>query len=257
MAYTFSWAPTAGADQYWLDVGSVVAVGDYYASATTGTSIAVTTLPCDGRPVYVQVWVHINGAWQPPTRSTYTAAAGCAALSAPVDGAFFSGTTVTFSWTAQAGADQYWLDVGNSIAQGDIFASATTGTSFSVADIPCDGRVIFVQLWTHSGGAWKNPGRYMFTAWGVCGGITTPVLHSTLSGGTVTFDWTAGTGVGAYWLDVGTILAKGNIFAANLGTSLFRTVTGIPVNGSAIYVQLWSQIGGLWNLSRYTYTAFP
>jgi hypothetical protein len=256
-SYTFGWSATAGADQYWLDVGSFVGVGDYYAAATTGTSIAVTTLPCDGRPVFVQVWVHIGGAWQPPARSTYTAASGCAALSAPADGSTFSSATVSFSWTAIAGADQYWLDVGNSIAHGDIFGGATTSASLTVTNIPCDGRTIFGQLWTHSGGAWKNPGRYEFVASSPCGRIATPVPNSTLSGSTVTLSWSSGTGVTAYWLDVGTAIGHGNIFGNNVGTALFHTVTGIPVNGSPIYVQLWSQIGGVWNLNRYTYTAFP
>jgi len=255
-SYTFSWTPTSGADQYWLDVGSAVAYGDYYGSATTATSIDVTTLPCDGRPVYVQVWVHIGGAWQPPTRSTYTAASGCAALSVPVDGATFSAETVAFTWAAVAGVDQYWLDVGNSIAHGDIFGGSTSVTSLSISSIPCDGRTIYVQLWTHIGGVWNNPGRYMFTASNVCGAITSPIIFSTLSGSTVTFNWTAGTGVQAFWLDVGTVVGQGNIFAANLGTALSHTVSGIPVNGSPIYVQLWSQIGGVWNLNRYFYTAF-
>ncbi len=157
-----------------------------------------------------------------------------------------------------AGADQYWLDVGNSIGKGDIFGGATTNLSNTTTNLPCDGRTIYVQLWSHIGGAWKNPGRYEYTASGVCGKLTTPAPGSTLAGSAVTFSWTPGTGaITAYWLDVGTVVGEGNIFAANVGTSLSQNVTGIPTAGQPIYVQLWSMIGGVWYLNRYTYTALP
>ncbi len=255
-AQTFNWNPVSGADQYWLDVGSQVGQGDYFAAATTGTSFTVNTLPCDGRTVYVQLWVHSSGSWQPPQRTTYTGASGCAALIGPTDGTTFGNMSAEFDWSAAAGADQYWLDVGNSIAKGDIFAGATANLLNAVNNLPCDGRTIYVQLWTHMGGAWMNPGRYEFTASSLCGKLTTPVPGSTLSGGTVTFIWTPGTGVTAYWLDVGTVLGKGNLFAANVGTQSSYTVGGIPTVGEPIYVQLWSMINGVWYLNRYTYTAF-
>jgi serine protease len=253
---TFNWTAVAGADQYWLDVGSAVAIGDYYGGPTTGTSASVNNLPCDARTVYVQLWAHISGNWQTPVRYTYTATGGCAALTSPASNAALSGTSATFTWNAIGGADQYWLDLGNSIGVGDIFAGSTTSTSVAVNSIPCDGRFLYAQLWTHSNGAWHSPGRYDFTAWGACGRLTVPSPGATLSGSTVTFNWNAGMGVTAYWLDVGTVLGQGNIFGANLGTVLSRTVSGIPTDGSMIYVQLWSQIGGVWYLNRYSYTAF-
>ena len=37
--------------------------------------------------------------------------------------------------------------------------------------------------------------------------LTTPTPGSTLTGSTVTFGWTAGTGATAYWLDVGSLWA--------------------------------------------------
>ena len=55
----FSWPAVSGADQYWLDVGSQVGVGDYFGAATSVTTFNVPTLPCDGRTVYVQLWNHI------------------------------------------------------------------------------------------------------------------------------------------------------------------------------------------------------
>ena len=113
---TFSWSVVTGADEYWLDVGSHLAAGDYFASSTTSLSLTVNTLPCDGRTVFVQEWAHVGGVWQTPMRLTYTAASGCAALSALANASTFTDTTVNFSWTAVSGADQYWLDVGKRLA---------------------------------------------------------------------------------------------------------------------------------------------
>jgi uncharacterized protein YkwD len=252
----FNWTAVSGADQYWLDVGSQMGLGDYFGGTTTALSVTVNSIPCDGRTVYVQSFAHVGGVWQTPQQSTYQAASGCAALTAPVNGSTFTAASVNFSWGAAAGADQYWLDVGNSAGHGDIMGAATTATSATVSNIPCDGRTIYVQLWTHIGGVWKNPGRYEYKAWGVCGRLATPAPGATLTGSTVSFTWTPGTAVQAYWLDVGKAAASGGIFGANVGTALSHTVSGIPTAGQTVYVQLWSMIGGVWYPNRYTYTAF-
>jgi hypothetical protein len=230
--------------------------GDYFASATTALSVTVNSIPCDGRTVYVQLSAHAGGTWQAPEQVTYQGASGCAVLTAPTNGSSFTAVSVNFSWSAVSGADQYWLDVGNRVGQGDILAGAVSRTSIVARNLPCDGRTIYVQLWTHIAGVWQNPGRYQYTAWGACGKLTTPAPGSTLTGSTVTFDWTAGSNVQAYWLDVGTAVAQGNLFAANVGTALSQSASGIPTTGQPIYVQLWSMIGGVWYPNRYTYTAF-
>jgi hypothetical protein len=165
----FSWTSITSADNYWLDVGNSVAQGDISAGATTATSKTVNGLPCDGRTLYVQLWTHLNGAWLTPQRYTYTACTGgpqAAQISSPTPGATLPGATITFSWTSVTSADNYWLDVGNTVAQGDISAGPTTSTSKTVNGLPCDGRTLYVQLWTHLNGAWLTPQRYTYKACG-------------------------------------------------------------------------------------------
>jgi hypothetical protein len=104
---TFSWSAASGADQYWLDVGNSVGHGDLWGGALTGTSQLVSGLPCDGRTIYVQLFTHRNSAWQSPQRYTYTAPSVCLAqITSPTPGTTLSATSVTFSWSAAAGADQ-------------------------------------------------------------------------------------------------------------------------------------------------------
>jgi NADH:ubiquinone oxidoreductase subunit len=44
--------------------------------------------------------------------------------------------------------------------------------------------------------------------------------------------------------------------SGNLASALTTTVSGLPNNGSAVYVTLYSLIGSQWSATIYTYTAF-
>ncbi len=169
---TFSWTATAGATQYQVKAGSQLGLGDYFTGTTSSTSLNLTGLPCDGRTVYVQVAAMVGGSFQTPSQYIYTASSGCAALLSPANGSTLVFSTVTFTWAPATGADQYQLLVGNGTGLSDIFGSTTTGTSFTVNNIPCDGRTIYVQLATHLSGTYQNPGRYQFKAHNGCGSST-------------------------------------------------------------------------------------
>jgi hypothetical protein len=164
---TFSWRAGTGATNYWFDIGNSVGSGDISGSATTALTKQVTGLPADGRTLYVRLWTFINGAWQTPFDYTYKACTNCAAdpravLTAPAPGSTLTTSTVTFVWSAGTGATNYWLDVGNFTGSGDISGAATTATSRTVANIPRDGRTIYVRLWTFINGAWQTPIDYTY-----------------------------------------------------------------------------------------------
>ena len=245
-AATFCWTAVPGADSYWLDVGSSVGVGNLFGGATGSTCLNVTTLPLDGSTVYVQLYTHLSGAWLTPVRYTYTAAAiVTASLVAPIPvtpypgapASALPGSLATFSWTTAPTADQYWLDVGRTLGTGDISAGATTGTSMTVSNLPCDGSSIYVQLFSHIGGVWSSPRRYIYQACSVTPAvITDPSIGSILLPGTVTFKWTTGSGgVDNYWLDVGNSLGVGDLFGGTT-TATSQKVAGLPCDGRTLYV---------------------
>ena len=258
----FSWSPGIGVNNYWLDVGTSLGKGDLFGGSTTSLSVSVANLPCNGSKIYAQLFSQAAGQWlKPPQQYTYTACTTALAnLSDPVPGSVFPHTTVTFKWVSAPGADQYWLDVGNSVGKGDIFGGATTTNALSVSPLPCDGRTIYVQLYTHLAGVWQTPNRYTYTACSdVRAKLTTPATGATLSGTSATFGWSAGgTGTTAYWLDVGNVIAQGDIFATSLSSAtLSQTVVNvIPTDGRTIYVRLWTQLSGVWQVPLdYTFTA--
>jgi hypothetical protein len=86
--------------------------------------------------------------------------------------------------------------------------------------------------------------------------MITPLNGATLTT-TPTFTWN-NIGASLYSIWVGTTLGAQNIgvFPSAAGTtSNSATASGLPTNGSPVYVRLWSQTGGAWSFNDYTYTA--
>jgi hypothetical protein len=86
--------------------------------------------------------------------------------------------------------------------------------------------------------------------------MISPKPGTVLSGTTVKFTWTKGSGLYAYGLAVGTTRGSANIYDAELKRT-YTTVEHIPANGKTIYVKLSSKASstGAWSSHSYTYTA--
>ncbi len=112
-------------------------------------------------------------------------------------------------------------------------------TTANVSGLPTDGSTVYVTLYSFVGGQWLS-NAYTYTAFnlgGSLGVITSPVPNSTLTGSTVTFTWTAGAGASAYWLDAGSSPGGNQYYqSGNLGNVTTTTVSGLPTDGSTVYV---------------------
>ncbi len=84
--------------------------------------------------------------------------------------------------------------------------------------------------------------------------ITSPPPGSALPGPTVTFVWTD-VAADQYWLDIGTAQGGTDIYSQDQGTNTQATVTGLPTDGSTLYVRLWTVRGAQWNYTDFSYTA--
>ena len=182
-------------------------------------------------------------------------------ITTPTPGSTLSGSSVLFSWTPGTQSTAYWIDAGSTLGGNQYFQSGNLGnvTSATVNGLPSDGSTVYITLWSLVGGNWLN-NQYTYTAYsasGATGQITTPTPGSTLTGSTVVFNWTAGTGSSAYWLDAGSVPGGNQYYqSGNLGNVTTTTVTGLPTDGSTVYVTLYSLVGGNWIANSYTYTAF-
>jgi len=250
---TFAWSSAVGATAYWLDVGNKAGVGDIYGANVGNVTTKTVDVPTDGRTVYVRLWSSIAGNWL-FNDYTYQAMAGKpqAAMLTPAPGSALGGSTVTFTWTTGTNATQYWLDVGNSPGIGDIYgANQGSATSKTLANMPTDGRKVYVRLWSYIYGLWDyNDYTYLAGAQAV---MLSPTPGSNLTSQVATFAWSAGTAATQYWLDVGNSRGSGDIYAGNQGSATSRSVAGLPTDGRTLYVRLWSYIGGVWLCYDYTY----
>jgi len=188
----------------------------------------------------------------------------------PANGSTLPGASATFTWNAGTCVSNYVLYVGSSPGGRDI-ATTNAGTNLTatVANLPTDGRIIYVRLASVILGNQAN-NDYVYLAANSAGGggggggcatpaaatITNPAAGSVLTGASATFQWSAGSCVSAYTLSIGTSAGATDIYSANQGTNQSVTVNSLPTNGSTLYVRLTSTINGSPQSNDYTYTAF-
>jgi hypothetical protein len=127
----------------------------------TSQGANVTGLPSDGSPVYVRLWSYIDTGWQ-FNDYTYTASGTApvpvkAALTSPASGSKLSGASVQFVWSAGTAVEHYWLFIGTSAGNNDIFGAdmGTSGTSATVSGLPTNGKPVYVRVWSYINGAWQ------------------------------------------------------------------------------------------------------
>jgi hypothetical protein len=183
-------------------------------------------------------------------------------LYSPAPGSILSTSSVTFNWTTGTGANAYQLCVGDLYAGGNcnLYASGIITTlSANVTGIPVYGENLFVRLWSRIGNTWISTD-YTYTAAGapVAAALTSPTPGTALTSSSVTFQWTAGSGITGYLLMLGTGKGAHDLYngAPTLATSV--GVTGLPTSGGTVYARLFSRFNGSWSYySDSTYLLTP
>jgi virginiamycin B lyase len=144
----------------------------FFGSLPPGLSLnpatgAITGTPTGGGTSFTLKVTDSSNASQAGTQTFSIAISSPSSqISSPSPGGQLASATVTFTWNSVAGADGYWLDVGTTLAQGNICASGQiTVTSFTCSGIPSAGTAatIHVQLWAHANGIWLTPQRYTYS----------------------------------------------------------------------------------------------
>ena len=153
----------------------------------------------------------------------------------------------TFQWSAAPHAEAYHLSIGSCPNCGDILDQNVGLKLSQTADVPADGRAVYVTLFTRTGGLWywmaqpyagPSVNEYQPAR------IYAPTYGATLST-TQTFRWDGGYGVREYYLRIGSCWDCGDILEQSQGGNLSRTVN-LPSDGRTIFVKLFSLIGDDW-----------
>jgi hypothetical protein len=183
------------------------------------------------------------------------AAAPEALMISPTSGSQLPSGPVDFTWTPGSGVTEVWLWVGSTTGGQDLYVNGGAGSTGATAPaLTTSSGTVYARLWSCIGGAWLYDD-YVYTTSTVAAVMSSPGIGSTLSSGSNTFTWTAGTGVSQTWLWVGSSVGGSDLYV-NGGTGVYSaTATNLPANGSTIYVRLWSFTGAAWLYHDYTYTA--
>jgi len=229
----------------------------------------VSGLPTDGSIIYVNLKWRVDSGPVTEASYSYTAAddstPGTPGITSPVPGSTLPSGNVSFDWTGNGTiVDDWQLLAGTSVGDNSLYDSgvlADSVTSAVVSGLPEDGSTIHVTLrWNESGV--PSEVNYTYTAAGGAGGgvpmMISPADGSTLSGSSVTFTWsTEGEAVTRWRLEVGTTPDGTDLFVQGMDAAVLSTlVTGLPTDGSTVYVNLkWRTSGGPVNVASYTYTA--
>jgi hypothetical protein len=260
---TFTWNAGSGSvTGYGLNVGTTLGGADLVnIGPLSGTSVTVN-LPTNGTTIYVRLWTEFSGniyLYKDYTYTEFTQSAS--AITSPSPGGTLTSASTTFTWNAASGGSvSYGLNVGTTgVGSADLVnIYPLSGTSTTV-NLPTNGTLIYVRLWTVLNGTTFLSRDYTYTEFAQSAAvITIPTNTSTLTAASTTFTWSAGpAGTTSYGLNVGTT-GVGSADLVNIGplSGTSATVT-LPTNGAMIYVRLWTVLNGTTYLYHdYTYTEF-
>jgi predicted nucleotidyltransferase len=254
----FSWN-NAGATSYTITAGSTMGASNYGSQTTAGTSATISGLPSNGSTIHVRL-SSTFGTSTVTRDTTYTAftapAPTGAAISSPANGSTLAGSSVTFNWN-DVGASLYQVWVGTTVGGLDLGYFPTTGTtglSTTVTGLPVDGRTLYVRLYSNIGGVYYSRD-YTYTAFtAVAAAISSPANGATLTGTSQLFSWN-NAGATSYTITAGSTPGASN-FASQTTAGTSATLTGLPANGTVVFVRLTSTFGGSTVSNNYTYVAF-
>ena len=181
-----------------------------------------------------------------------------AGLHTPAPGSTLDGDTVTFRWNAVSDATLYQLWVGTTpggFELGYFPAAGTTASEVTVADLPLDGRTLYVRLYTAIAGQYHFRD-YTFTASNGAARLLAPAASSTLAGSSQAFTWND-SGAVLYQLWVGDSPGAFDVgyYPAQGTTATSVTATGLPTDGRVLYVRLYSNNGSAYVFNDYQFRA--
>jgi subtilisin family serine protease len=258
---TFTWADGSAEVTRWrLYVGSGIGKNDYYDSGRLIASTLQTDtagLPKDGRRLYVRLRFKIHGLWEFADYQ-YTAVDKLPKITSPEPGSTLGDYSVTFNWTPENySVDKWRLYVGSAPGLKDYYDSGGLyATQSTCSVVPTDGSKIHVRLKYKWKGIWKSRD-YKYTAVNRVPAVSSPVPDSELDQTAVEYLWQHNNAYIRYYkLWVGSSPGGKDIYDSRnlLGDITSHTATGLPSDGSTIYVRLKYKSGITWKYVDYQYT---
>ena len=258
---SFQWSAGTGVALYQLNLSATSpGASDLFSYKGSALSATVTSLPSNGATVYAVLYSKINGAWQQNSYVyTESGTPTPAALTSPTPGlsTVLGTNSVAFHWTTGTEVTLYQLNLSATTAgASDLFLYKGTATSAVAPNLPANGTMVYATLYSYINGAWQS-NSYVYTESGTPVPAIlqspTPGLSTMLGTSDVAFQWSSGTGVGLYQLNLSAIAPGGSDLYSYKGPATTATAPSLPANGVTVYARLYSKINGVWQYNDYVY----
>ena len=230
----------------WADTEGVMwKPGETFTDIANNISITVNSATLGG----FQITVNRGGTIASPE------------IISPAPNSTLTNSSETFTWSYNNTPIQQWaFYVGNTVGGNEYLLTGgndDTTTSATATGLPQNGSNIYTRLWYKSNDTWNKIDSTYTAATVSTPTITTPTPNSTLTSANQTFSWSNnGANVEQWSFYAGSTLG-GTDYAAKSGTGITSSVsiTGLPQDGSTIYVRIWFKINGSWVKAEAIYTA--
>jgi sugar lactone lactonase YvrE len=257
----FQWSAGTGVTQYQLSLSAVGSgQSELYLYKGAALTTTVPTLPASGVTVYATLSSKIGGVWQSnPYLYTESGSITPAAIASPTPGlsTILGATNVTFQWNAGSGATVFQLNL-SAIAPGqsELYSYKGTAMSATAPSLPANGVTLYARLYSFIQGAWQS-NDYVYTESGTPLAVLqspTPGLSTVLGTSLVAFQWSRGTGVTVYQLNLSSIAPGDSDLFLYKGSATTATASSLPANGVTVYARLYSYRNSAWLYNDYVYT---
>lgn len=250
------WTTVAGAQAYYLYVGTSVGARDLINTGETQKTFWPASGLPSGRVLYARLWTKAGGAWR-FVDSTFTAAPSppvTATLTFPTDGQSGARLTGPVQWTSVSNAQAYYLYVGTTPGAKDLVDSGETlQTTLIVSrELPAN-QTLYARLWTRYGGVW----RYVdstFSAAPLSAVLTYPANAASAIDQSLPATWTTIPDTQTYYLYVGTTPGAKDLVDSGETPLTTLSIAGLPA-GQTLYARLWTKLAGVWRYQDSTFTA--
>jgi hypothetical protein len=165
---------------------------------------------------------------------------------------------VEFQWSTGTAVTLYQLNLGTTApGSSDLFFYKGAATSANVSSLPANAVTVYARLYSKIHGSWQY-NDYVYTESGTPTPAMltspTPGLSTLLGTSNVAFQWSAGTGVSLYQLNLSAVSPGASDLFLYKGGATSANVPSLPANGVKVYARLYSKINGVWQFNDYVYT---
>ncbi len=259
-ATPFRWSPVAGAQAYYLWVGTSPGAKDVVDSgemAPTHLALDTTTLLPRDTALYARLYRLIDGRWSYDVDVPFTAVADPGDLLYPRAGMVLSEASLglPFRWQEVPTASAYYLYVGTQPGLHDVVNSsempATMTTRDMLRGMPLN-TALYARLHVLDNGIWRAGRDVPFRVVPDAAVLSSPANRALIISNTLALNWQGVPQASAYRVDLGSTVGGSELGSSGpleVDATAF-TFTGPLPQGQPLFVRLHTLIGQEWRQDR-------